>query len=257
MAAFLLVARAAEAFGLDPARLGRLGGNSGSSWDAGEHVLRAGSRAVVDRELAAVTAVSAVLPVPRVIGRTDFADGSAVLLEKLPGQPAADLAQARPALARAAGRACGAVHALLAEVPAPAGLRAAPNAPGGGTRRAEARLLHLDLHPFNVLVSEEGAVTGVLDWANAAAGDPVLDRARTWAILTLDPAARARGAQPAWQALSGGWAQSAGLHDIPATARAWACRFMLADLARRYSPDDLKHVGQALGEAETAARRPS
>jgi aminoglycoside phosphotransferase (APT) family kinase protein len=252
--ASLLVTRAAETFGLDPARLGRLGGNSGSSWDAGEHVLRAGNRGVMDRELAAVAAVSAVLPVPRVIARADFAEGSAVLLEKLPGRPAADVAQARPALARAAGLACGTVHARLAEVPAPAGLRAAPHAPSGCGRRAGARLLHLDLHPFNVLVGEDGTVTGVLDWATAAAGDPVLDRARTWTILTLDPAARARGAQPAWQALSEGWAQSAGLHDIPATARAWACRFMLADLARRYSPDDLKHISHALGEAETAAR---
>lgn len=40
-------------------------------------------------------------------------------------------------------------------------------------------MLHLDLHPLNVLLGEEGAVTGVLDWANTAAGDPVLDRART------------------------------------------------------------------------------
>jgi hypothetical protein len=85
--ASLLVTRAAETFGLDTARLGRLGGNSGYSWDAGEHVLRAGSRAVMDRELAAVAAVSAVLPVPRVIGRADFADGSAVLLESCPDSP--------------------------------------------------------------------------------------------------------------------------------------------------------------------------
>jgi len=29
---------------------------------------------------------------------------------------------------------------------------------------------------FNVLADEDGAVTGVIDWANAAAGDPLLDR---------------------------------------------------------------------------------
>jgi aminoglycoside phosphotransferase (APT) family kinase protein len=51
------------------------------------------------------------------------------------------------------------------------------------------RLLHLDLHPFNVLVDEQGDVSGVLDWANVAGGHPDLDRARSWSILTLDPAA--------------------------------------------------------------------
>ncbi|MGH2820801.1 MAG: phosphotransferase family protein, partial [Actinomycetota bacterium] len=56
------------------------------------------------------------------------------------------------------------------------------------SRRASGgRLLHLDLHPMNVLVNDTGAVTGVLDWANAAAGDPRADFARTYSILHLDP----------------------------------------------------------------------
>lgn len=41
----------------------------------------------------------------------------------------------------------------------------------------------------------------------AAVGDPVVDRARTWTILTLDPATRAGGAKPAWQAPLEGWAK--------------------------------------------------
>jgi len=41
-------------------------------------------------------------------------------------------------------------------------------------------VVHLDLHLFNILTGTRGEVTGVLDWANAAAGDPDLDRARTW-----------------------------------------------------------------------------
>ena len=151
------VAQAAEHFGLDTARLRCLGGNSGSSWDAGDHVLRTGTRAGMEAELAAAAAASAVLPVPRVIAR-----------------------------------------------------------------------------------------------ANAAAGDPLLDRARTWTILTLDPAARARQAQPAWRALTSGWSESGDLRDLPATSRAWACRLMLTDLARRYSADDLKHVSHALRRADAA-----
>jgi aminoglycoside phosphotransferase (APT) family kinase protein len=42
------------------------------------------------------------------------------------------------------------------------------------------RLLHLDLHPNNVLLSERGPV--VIDWTNARAGDPALDVALTWVI---------------------------------------------------------------------------
>jgi aminoglycoside phosphotransferase (APT) family kinase protein len=42
------------------------------------------------------------------------------------------------------------------------------------------RLLHLDLHPENVLLSSRGPV--VIDWTNARAGDPNLDVALTWVI---------------------------------------------------------------------------
>lgn len=125
----------------------------------------------------------------------------------------------------------------------------------GGQRPAgRSRVLHLDLHPFNVLVGDGGQVTGVLDWANAAAGDPDLDRARTWSILALDPAARARRDEPGWAALGQGWAESARLHDVPAACRAWACAFMLDDLSRRYPAGELGHVAAALQQARAAAR---
>lgn len=42
------------------------------------------------------------------------------------------------------------------------------------------RLIHLDLHPENVLLSARGPV--VIDWTNAQAGDPGLDVALTWVI---------------------------------------------------------------------------
>jgi hypothetical protein len=80
------------------------------------------------------------------------------------------------------------------------------------------------------------------------------DRARTWTILTLDPAARARRGEPGWAALLDGWAESATLHDVLATYRAWACEFMRRDLARRYSADELKHLTDALDEATEDAQ---
>ena len=47
-------------------------------------------------------------------------------------------------------------------------------------------LLHLDFHPLNVMVNE-GSVVAVLDWANAAVGDPQFDLARTQAIIEFAP----------------------------------------------------------------------
>ncbi len=243
------VTQAATAFGLDPGRLRSLGGASEASWDTGQHVLRVGHRAQLDRELLAMAAAAHVVPVPAVIDRADVAGAAAVLLERLPGRTAADTARAGLAQARAAGQACGSVHARLARVPAPAGLPAPGDAPAQAREDGRPRLLHLDLHPLNLLVSTTGALTGVLDWANAAAGPAVLDRARTWAILTLDPTARAWQASPVFQAFFAGWAEEAGLDEIPPAARAWACRFLLADLARRYSPAELDHVTRALEQA--------
>lgn len=53
------------------------------------------------------------------------------------------------------------------------------------------RLLHLDLHPDNVLLSSRGPV--VIDWTNAQAGDPDLDVALTWVICATAGSLGARG----------------------------------------------------------------
>ncbi len=42
-------------------------------------------------------------------------------------------------------------------------------------------LVHLDLHPLNVLLSPDGPV--VIDWTNARGGEPALDVAMTWVIM--------------------------------------------------------------------------
>lgn len=47
------------------------------------------------------------------------------------------------------------------------------------------------------------------------------------------------------------WIRAGGLHDIPAAARAWACRFILQDLRRRYPMTALEHVSQSLADAES------
>jgi tRNA A-37 threonylcarbamoyl transferase component Bud32 len=43
-------------------------------------------------------------------------------------------------------------------------------------------LLHMDLHPANVLLGPRGPV--VIDWTNARAGAPALDVAMSWILMT-------------------------------------------------------------------------
>lgn len=70
------------------------------------------------------------------------------------------------------------------------------------------RILHLDLHPENVVLTADGPV--VIDWRNAAEGPPALDRAVSAVIMAesaVDPASPlagpARVALPAYLAESG------------------------------------------------------
>ena len=242
--------RAAVGFGLEPEALRPLGGRSGSAWSDGHVVLRVGER--VATEVAAAAAAAGRLPVPAVLGRLELDGRSAVLLERVPGRPAGELALDSPGAAAAAGRACGALHDALAEVACPPGLRDVP-----GAACTERRLLHLDLHPFNVLVDDDGEPTGVIDWANAAGGDPELDRARTWSLLTLDPSARELQGNPGWAALTEHWLHAGRMHALSASARRWACRFMLTDLAERHTRAELSHVHDAMrvaGEESSKSR---
>lgn len=62
----------------------------------------------------------------------------------------------------------------LAAIKAPDWLAAAPGPAGD-------RMVHLDLHPLNVMSTSRGLV--VIDWANARRGDPAIDVANTWSLL--------------------------------------------------------------------------
>lgn len=243
--------RAAAALGVPSRVFEPLGGATGCTWGSGDVVIRLGDAGVLAREVEVMAAVAAEVPVPEVLAqaRLDGAGGAddtaAVLLARLPGEPAGDLGACTPAQARRRGEWCGALHARLAAVPAPTGLpvvRAEPHAERAGSP-AHDTVLHLDLHLFNVLVDDGAAgVTGVLDWANAAAGDADLDRARSWSILTQDPQTLPYRDNPVWIAFVEGWCAAADVETIPASARLWAARFMLTDLAHRVPSEDLAHV---------------
>jgi streptomycin 6-kinase len=52
------------------------------------------------------------------------------------------------------------------------------------------RLIHLDFHPDNVLLSQRGPV--VIDWTNSRGGKPALDVALTWVICATSGGAMGR-----------------------------------------------------------------
>ncbi|MFD9426761.1 MULTISPECIES: phosphotransferase [unclassified Streptomyces] len=127
-------------------------------------------------------------PVPRIGPRADGARATDLVLQRLTGPTMAE-ALLTGALEAAEGGAL--LAGLLRELHAiPARLSPDP----------EERILHLDLHPENVMLTDRGPV--VIDWSNTVEGPPGLDRAMSALILAqvaLDPAFLVAGKGPAAQ----------------------------------------------------------
>jgi aminoglycoside phosphotransferase (APT) family kinase protein len=119
--------------------------------------------------LAMGAAHAAGYPVPEVLEVRE----DALVLERVDGPTMGAALRRRPWLVPAHGRTLAKLHRRLLELDAPAELPAA-EPPGR-------RLVHLDLHPENVILTARGPV--VIDWTNARRGDPDLDTAMTWVIL--------------------------------------------------------------------------
>lgn len=114
-------------------------------------------------------ALDAGYPVPEV---HDAGEGYLVM-DRVDGPTLLDVAVRHPLRLGEFGRLLADLHRRLHDIPALPGLPQA-GVPGD-------RLLHRDLHPLNVLMPEGGAV--VIDWSNAAAGDPAYDVADTWVVF--------------------------------------------------------------------------
>ncbi len=139
-------------------------GRASQVFDLGDgRVLRRGG--APQREAAVMThARAAGFPVPAVLEVLD--DG--LVLELVEGPTMLEDLSRRPWRIATHARLLASLHDELHRIPL-----------------EDARLLHLDLHPDNVLLSARGPV--VIDWTNAQAGDPGLDLALTWVIgATVD-----------------------------------------------------------------------
>lgn len=110
-------------------------------------------------------------PVPRVHEVRN--DGTEIVMERLDGPMMMDTLARRPWTLPRGARQLADLHDRLHDITAPDWLR--PLAPDGD------RVLHLDLHPMNVMMTARGPV--VVDWAGAARGDPLTDVALTYVDL--------------------------------------------------------------------------
>ena len=109
-------------------------------------------------------------PAPRVF---DAGDGWLVM-ERLEGSDMLAAMRRTPRGVIAAGRLLADLHRRLGAIEAPEWMTAGPGPAGE-------RVIHLDLHPLNVMSTPDGLK--VIDWANARRGDPATDVANTWSLL--------------------------------------------------------------------------
>jgi aminoglycoside phosphotransferase (APT) family kinase protein len=204
-------------------------------------VLRPDEEDVAALERAAMeTAGHAGVPAPAVVAAGTWERRPVMLLSFCEGRTLRQAMQARPWRAFGLGMACGRAQAMLHERSRPASLPAPPWVERFGpvdpelrarleaVARPDPSLLHLDFHPDNVLVDGAGAITGVVDWTNACAGDPRADLARSWSLLTrrTRSGARARVVAVAWKLAAAGWhrgyEQVAGPQSNMELFRLWA-----------------------------------
>jgi aminoglycoside phosphotransferase (APT) family kinase protein len=108
-------------------------------------------------------------PVPRVHEVTD----TDLVMDRIEGPTMLEELTSRPWRLREYARALASLHHRLHDIPAPETL----DTPLG----EGAVIVHLDLHPLNVIMSPDGPV--VIDWSNAARGDGNADVALTYVLL--------------------------------------------------------------------------
>ncbi len=111
-------------------------------------------------------------PVPAV--EEVSSDGCELIMERIEGTDMGRTMTQRPWTITRQGRVLADLHRRLHELRAPDWLGDSPVGRGD-------RMLHLDLHPLNVMVGPQGPI--VIDWTGACRGDPTVDVALAWVLM--------------------------------------------------------------------------
>jgi len=176
-------------------------------------------------------------PVPRVYD----ASGPDLVMERLQGRDMlADLA-VRPWLVRQHARTLAGLHDRLHEIAAPSSLS---ERHGAGDR-----VLHLDFHPGNVMLTPSGPV--VIDWHNGASGAPAVDVAMVCVIIgASDVDVLPRRVRPAVAVLRGMLLRQflAAVHADPAPVLARVARARMNDPHVR--PNEIRRLKDIAARAE-------
>jgi aminoglycoside phosphotransferase (APT) family kinase protein len=112
-------------------------------------------------------------PVPTVQDLSD--DGTELVMERIEGRSMGNALSRTPWMLRRQARVLAELHRQLHELSAPEFLDPAPVGQGD-------HIVHLDLHPQNVILSPKGPV--VIDWTNAARGNPTTDVGLVWVLVS-------------------------------------------------------------------------
>lgn len=165
-------------------------------------------------------------PAPEVYEVSD--DGLDMVMERVDGPTMLDDLADHPWRLRRHAHVLADLHTRLGRIPAPDGLRAGP-VPGD-------RVVHLDLHPINVLLGADGPV--VIDWTNAAAGTPGSDVAMTWLVASCGQIPG-----PRWKAaLFGGFRRLLMRTFITRAGRDAAVRDLAAVAEHKYADPNMSAV---------------
>jgi len=185
-------------------------------------------------------------PVPEVFD----ADGRDLVLERLDGTDMLADVGRRPWLVRRHAQTLAALHDRLHQIAAPADLPAVAH-PGGGAPASGqgSAVLHMDLHPGNVMLTSRGPV--VIDWVGARAGAGGTDVAMAYLIMTtaetdLIPIWLRPVVGPLRAAFCRRFA--AGVRDSPWPHIASAARLRMADINTR--PSEARRLQRMAERAE-------
>jgi aminoglycoside phosphotransferase (APT) family kinase protein len=158
---------------MEPGRL-LASGRDGDIFEFGPGLVlrRAKSGRVIENEARTIAyAREHGYPVPEI--REVRAGGTEIVMERIVGPMMMDAMLRKPWLMGKCARVLADLHDRLHVIPAADWLPAV----GDGDR-----LIHLDLHPMNVMLTAAGP--SVIDWTNAARGNALTDVAVTMVLLT-------------------------------------------------------------------------